>query len=156
VPRRSHISVLFAAVFVVLAVAPSAFGGGRTSAQASLLRAVNAARAAHGLRPLRLDAALDRAAGAHSAEMLRGNDFSHGDFAGRMASFHLAGSLGENLAWATGSAANARLIVHMWLTSAEHRANLLRPSFHRIGLGLARGTFLGQGNATVVTADFSS
>jgi len=148
--------VLFAAVFVLLAVAPSAFGGGRTSAQASLLQAVNAARAAHGLRPLRLDAALDRAAGAHSAEMLRGNDFSHGDFAGRMASFHLAGSLGENLAWATGSAANARLIVHMWLTSAEHRANLLRPGFHRIGLGFARGTFLGQGNATVVTADFGS
>jgi len=88
--------------------------------------------------------------------MLRDNTFSHGDFAGRMASFHLGGSLGENLAWATGSAATARLIVRMWLTSAEHRANLLRPSFHRIGLGLARGPFLGQGNATVVTADFSS
>jgi uncharacterized protein YkwD len=88
--------------------------------------------------------------------MLRGNTFSHGDFAGRMASFHLAGSLGENLAWATGSAASARLIVRMWLTSAEHRANLLRPGYHRVGLGFAHGTFLGQGGATVVTADFGS
>ena len=140
----------------MFAAAPAALGAGQTSMQASLLQAVNAARASHGLRPLRLDAGLDRAAVAHSSEMLRDNTFSHGDFAGRMASFHLGGSLGENLAWASGSAASARVFVRMWLTSAEHRANLLRPGFHRIGLGLARGTFQGQGGATIVTADFSS
>ena len=117
---------------------------------------MNAARAAHGLQPLHLDAGLGRAAGAHSSEMLRGNTFSHGDFAGRMAAFHLAGSLGENLAWGTGSAGSARSIVRMWLASPGHRANLLRPGFRRVGLGLAHGTFLGWGGATVVTADFGS
>ena len=40
--------------------------------------------------------------------MLRGNTFGPSDFAGRMASFHLVGSLGENLAWGTGSPASAR------------------------------------------------
>jgi uncharacterized protein YkwD len=154
--RKNHILVLFAAGFLVFAAAPSALGAGRASTQASLLQAMNSTRAAHGLRPLRLDATLDRAADAHSSEMLRGNSFSHGDFAGRMAAFHLAGSFGENLAWGTGSAGSAGSIVRMWLASPEHRANLLRPGFRRIGLGLAHGTFLGQGGATVVTADFGS
>jgi uncharacterized protein YkwD len=117
---------------------------------------MNSARAAHGLGPLRFDAGLDRAAAAHTAEMLRGNTFSHGDFAGRMAAFHLAGSLGENLAWGTGSAGSARSIVRMWLASPSHRANLLSAGFRRIGLGLAQGAFQGYGGATVVTADFGS
>jgi uncharacterized protein YkwD len=154
--RKNHISVLFVAVFLVFAAAPSALGAGRTSAQASLLQAMNAARASHGLRPLRLDAGLAHAAGAHSSEMLRANTFSHGDFAGRMAAFHLVGSFGENLAWGTGTAGSAGSIVRMWLASPEHRANLLRPGFRRLGLGLAHGTFLGWGGATVVTADFGS
>jgi uncharacterized protein YkwD len=155
--RKHHISVLFAAVFLVFAAAtPSALGAGRASAQASLLQAMNAARAAHGLRPLRLDLRLDHAAGAHTSEMLHANTFSHGDFAGRMAAFHLGGGLGENLAWGSGSAGSARSVVRMWLASPAHRANLLRPGFHRLGLGLAHGTFLGVGHATVVTADFGT
>ena len=42
-----------------------------------------------------------------------------------------------------------------WLASPEHRANLLRPGYARIGIGLVRGSFLGNGGATVVTADFA-
>ena len=141
---------------LAFAAAPAALAAGHTTAQASLLQAVNAARAANGVQPLRLDAGLDRAAGFHTAEMVRGNYFAHGDFAGRMAAFHLTGTLGENLAWASGGTGTARTIVRMWLQSPEHRANLLRPSFRRIGLGLARGTFLGWSGATVVTADFGS
>ncbi len=148
--------MLFVTVLLVFAAAPSALGARHSSAQASLLQAMNAARATHGLRPLRLDAGLNHAAGAHSAEMLRGNTFSHGDFAGRMAAFHVAGSLGENLAWGSGSTGSARSVVRMWLASPTHRANLLRPAFRRLGLGLAHGTFLGHGSATVVTADFGS
>jgi uncharacterized protein YkwD len=154
--RKNHVSVLFAAISLAFAAAPSALAASHSSAQASLLQAMNSARAAHGLRPLRFDGGLDRAAAAHTAEMLRGNTFSHGDFARRMAAFHLAGSLGENLAWGTGPAGSARSIVRMWLASPSHRANLLRPGFRRIGLGLAHGTFEGYGGATVVTADFGS
>jgi uncharacterized protein YkwD len=44
----------------------------------------------------------------------------------------------------------------MWLASPGHRANLLRPGFRRLGLGIATGSFPGQAGATVVTADFGS
>jgi uncharacterized protein YkwD len=153
--RKRQILLLFAAIFFVFAT-PTAFGARQAATQAGVLHAINAARTANGLLPLRLDAGLDRAAAAHTAEMLRGNYFAHGDFAGRMAAFHLGGTLGENLAWGSGSLGSPRSIVHMWLVSPEHRANLLRPGFRRLGLGLGRGTFQGQGAATVVTADFGS
>jgi uncharacterized protein YkwD len=44
--------------------------------------------------------------------------------------------------------------VAAWLASPEHRANLLRPSFRRVGLGDLAGTFQGYPGAQVVTADF--
>jgi uncharacterized protein YkwD len=121
-----------------------------------LLEAVNAARVSHGVAPLRLDAALGRAAEAHTLDMLRGDYFAHGDFYSRMVAFHLHGTLGENLAWGSGSYSAAQAIVHMWLTSPEHRANLLRRGFHRVGLGIAQGSFQGAAGATIVTADFGS
>jgi len=132
----------------------AAGAGAKASTSASLLRVVNATRVAHHLRPLRLDTGLQRAARAHTGEMLRGDYFSHGDFYGRMVRFHLTGSLGENLAWGSGSYASARSIVRMWLASPAHRANLLRPGYSRIGLGVASGSFQGAAGATVVTADF--
>jgi uncharacterized protein YkwD len=115
---------------------------------------VNAARASHHLAPLHLDASLARAARAHTTEMLRGNVFSHGDFYGRMVAFHLSGILGENLAWGSGSYGEAQSIVQEWLASPPHRANLLRPGYRRLGLGLATGSFQGTPDATIVTADF--
>jgi uncharacterized protein YkwD len=62
---------------------------------------------------------------------------------------------GENLAWATGSDARARVIVRTWLASPGHRANVLRPGWQRLGIGAAVGEFLGYPSATVVTADFA-
>jgi uncharacterized protein YkwD len=88
--------------------------------------------------------------------MLRNNYFAHGDFHGRMVAFHVSGAVaGENLAWGTGAYGRAHTIVAEWLASPEHRANLLRPGFTRIGIGLVRGSFLGSGGATIVTADFA-
>lgn len=154
--RKHHLCGVFAAIFLAIAVTPDALGASRTGTQADFLGAVNATRAAHGLRPLRLDAGLVRAARAHTLDMLHGGYFAHGDFYARMAAFHLRGTLGENLAWGSGSYGRAQAIVQLWLASPEHRANLLRPSFHRIGFGIARGTFQGAAAATVVTADFGS
>jgi uncharacterized protein YkwD len=154
--RLKHIFAGSAAGFVLFALASGALAAPAQSAAASLLQAVNATRAAHGLRPVRLDGQLRSAARAHSLEMLRGNYFAHGDFHGRMVAFRVSGSVaGENLAWGTGGYAGARTIVREWLASPEHRANLLRPGFTRIGIGLVRGTFLGSGGATIVTADFA-
>jgi uncharacterized protein YkwD len=139
----------------VLAVAPAA-GARSTSAESALLGQLNAVRAAHGLVPLRVDARLVRAARFHSREMIADGAFEHGAFAARMARFRVTGSLArENLAWGTGARGTARGVVTAWLASPEHRANLLRPSFRRIGIGDLTGAFQGHAGARVITADFA-
>jgi uncharacterized protein YkwD len=154
--RKKHILVLFATVFVLSTLVPGAFAARKTSATLSLLKAMNAARAAHGLRPLRLDTTLRAAARSHSVDMLRGNYFAHGDFRDRMIAFHLKASIaGENLAWGSGNYGTAQTIVQEWLASPEHRANLLRRSFSRIGIGIVHGSFQGTAGAAIVTADFA-
>ena len=117
---------------------------------------MNRVRAQHGLGALRFDSHLQRAARAHSREMVASNTFSHGAFGSRMLQFAVTGSVaGENLAWGTGSRGTPRGIVASWLASPEHRANLLRPSFVRVGVGDLRSSFLGHRGAQVVTADFA-
>ena len=145
--------MVFAAGFLLFAA--SAPAGGMSTEQ-SLLAAMNAARAAHGLGPLQLDATLVRAARAHSTDMLRNHFFAHGHFGGRMLAFHVAGPFeGENLAWGAGTLSTPESIVAEWLASPEHRANLLRHIYSRVGLGIVHGTFHGSANAIVVTADFA-
>jgi len=117
---------------------------------------MNRVRAQHGLHALRLDTHLQRAAVAHSREMIATDVFAHGAFARRMLRFDVRGRIaGENLAWGTGDASTAHAIVAAWLASPEHRANLLRPSFMRIGVGDLIGRFQGYGAARVVTTDFA-
>jgi uncharacterized protein YkwD len=152
---KSHICTVLVVGLVAFAIgAQAAAAAPKRSAELTLLQTVNATRAAHGLRPLRLDARLGKAARSWSATLLRTNSFTHGDFAGRMATFGISGLAGENLAWGSGSFAAPRSVVAMWLASPGHRANLLKPSYRRIGLGIVRGTFQGYGGATVVAADF--
>lgn len=154
--KRNHIYTTFAALFCAIALVPAAGAATRSTAAADLLHAVNQTRTAHGLRPLALDTHLVRAARSHSTAMLRDNVFTHGDFHGRMVAFHVAGpTAGENLAWGNGGFAQPTAIIREWLASPEHRANLLRPGWTRIGIGVARGTFLGSGGSSVVTADFA-
>jgi uncharacterized protein YkwD len=154
--RKTQILIAFAAGFCALLTATGALAQTHSTAEISLLRAVNTTRTAHGLRPLSLDATLTRAARAHSTEMLQGGYFAHGNFHGRMVAFHVRGPFaGENLAWGTGTYASPSTVISEWLRSPEHRANLLRPGFTRIGIGTTQGTFLGSGSATVMTADFA-
>jgi uncharacterized protein YkwD len=154
--RINHIFGVFAAVFLLLGVAPAALAGPTRSSEASVLAAVNAARTANGLQPLRLDLTLRSAARSHSADMLHRNYFAHGAFAGRMAAFHVQGrQAGENLAWGSGPYGRAGAMISEWLASPEHRANLLSPVYSRVGIGLVRGSFQGTAGATVVTADFA-
>jgi uncharacterized protein YkwD len=127
-----------------------------TLAEAALIRAINAERTPRGLVPLRVDPRLEQAARAKSSEMLRTGTFAHGDVRARLVRFGARGpTYGENLAWASGSSATATRIVRMWMESPGHRANILRGSFTRIGLGRRVGPFAGYGSAAVVTADFA-
>jgi uncharacterized protein YkwD len=144
------------AALLVLILTTTTAAAGLTRAESRLLRDLNRVRTAHGLAPLRYDPHLQRAARAHSHDMLVSQIFQHGAFGIRMAQFDVKGTLiGENLAWGNGPFGSATGIVRAWLLSPEHRANLLRPGFTRIGIGDLVGAFLGYNRAHVVTADFA-
>ena len=148
---------LFAAA---LALVPAANAGSQTTTlsqnERALLTAVNDVRASHGLRALRVDATLVRAARSYSAHMIRTGTFTHGAMGARLARAGARGPVyGENLAWGVGASAGARTIVRSWMASPGHRANMLRRGWTRIGLGALRGSFQGYSGATVVTADFA-
>ena len=154
-PISKYILVAFAACFCLFAAVSPASARPLSTAEARLLAAVNQTRAAHGLRPVHYDATLERAARAHSAEMLNQGYFAHGAFAQRLEAYGARGpQIGENLAWGSGRLAAPASVVDRWLASPEHRANLLRPGFDRIGIGALSGSFQGANGALVITADF--
>jgi uncharacterized protein YkwD len=142
--------------FAALLLLPAAASAGISHHERALLAEMNRVRVQHGLGRLHVDTHLERAARAHTREMLATGAFQHGAFGSRMLQFDVTGHLaGENLAWGTGARGTARGIVAAWLASPEHRANLLRPSFTRVGIGELAGAFEGVGGATVVTSDFA-
>ena len=135
-----------------------------------MLSEINDLRVARGLVPLRTQATLARAAGAHSVEMVRLGYFGHDSadgtgFRSRIVSFYPRRTLGagwragENLAWQEG-APTASSLVDRWLASPSHRANLFEPRFREVGISAARsahapGVYGGR-TVTVVTADFGA
>ena len=74
---------LFLLCALVALVIPISAGAGLNTQESSLLREMNRVRTAHNLPALQYDAHLQRAASAHSREMLESNTFSHGAFGSR-------------------------------------------------------------------------
>ena len=119
-----------------------------TPGESAIVRAMNAVRAANGLRPLRTGTALTRAARAHSVDMVRRNYFDHGAFVQRLRRFGVRMPyIGENLAYGA-EGVSAQAVVQMWMASPGHRRNLLDRGFQRVGVGLAGSS------RRLVTADF--
>jgi uncharacterized protein YkwD len=110
---------------------------------------INRRRATHGVRPLRVNGPLMRAARGHSIDMVGRGYFSHDTPQGvspftRMlhagyAAKRRACALGENIAAATGPFSTPASIVRMWMNSPGHRANILSPTYRDTGLGVAYG-----------------
>ena len=154
-------------VFSLLAIGLAAPGAADAAVQASagttlskvertLLQVMNEARTARGLPRLRVDTRLQKAARAHSRDMIRRGYFAHGAFGRRLDRFGVRGSImAENLAASTGRQLRVRQIVRQWLRSPGHRANLLGPSFRRVGIGAVPGRLPGMGRVRVITADFA-
>jgi uncharacterized protein YkwD len=108
----------------------------------------NRARAARGLRRLRRNARLTRAATGHSRRMVRAHFFSHVTPSGarvsqrtRRAGYARRRSfvVGENLGWGTGARATPRRIFRAWMGSPAHRMHILDGSYRSIGIGVVRG-----------------
>ena len=147
------LSTLLVLMFAATAPAAEAAGSRVDSGERAVVRAINRARAAHGLRGLRSHRRLARAADVHTRSMLRSNYFSHGAFSSRVRRYVSFRRIGETIAMTTRC--SARTVVRMWLNSPPHRAVLLSGGFRRIGVGRRKGR-LGATRACVVTADFGS
>jgi uncharacterized protein YkwD len=134
--------------------------------RATTLCLLNAQRAAHGVGPLRLDSRLSRASRGHSRDMAANRYFAHESRDGARFSARIARtgwmsgrsrwSVGENLAWGSGTLATPRSIVSAWMHSAGHRANILNGGFHVIGIGAARRAPVAASSGATYTTDFGS
>jgi uncharacterized protein YkwD len=117
--------------------------------RAATLCLMNAERTARGLGRLQSEALLGRVAAGYARQMVRGQFFDHTSPAGSTmlarikATSYLrdvtSWSVGENLAWGTGTLATPRAMVRAWMQSAEHRANLLDRHFADVGIGVTAG-----------------
>lgn len=132
----------------------------------SALCLINQQRTAHGLKPLKLNRRLSKAASAHARDMNARGYFSHdteggGTFVDRI---RKAGyvppqsfpSLGEDLAWGSGTLGTPQAIVEGWMNSPEHRANILCPKFHDAGMGVAFGDPGAGEDGVTYALDFGS
>ena len=139
-----------------------------TPAERMMLDLINAEREAAGLDPLRLEQRLNESSEAHSDWMLRADEFDHvgqgGTSAGermREAGFPFEGAWtwGENIALqsergAPGLADDVADLHRSLMDSPGHRANILKPQFEVIGIGIERGEYKGF-DAVVVTQNFA-
>lgn len=136
------------------------------SLERGVLADINAVRTQHHLVPLRLSSPLTTAALVHTRQMAAGGYFAHESpdgsaFSQRIQQFYSSGpwsywSVGENLLWSTH--VDAQQALELWLSSPEHRANLLRPRWREIGVAALRvsgapGAFHGL-DVTIMTTDF--
>jgi uncharacterized protein YkwD len=149
----SALTTLVVLSFATAAPAAQAASARIDGGERAVVRAINRARHAHGLRGLRSHRRLARAADAHTRSMLRANYFSHGAFSQRVRSYVSFRRIGETIAMRTRC--SARKVVRMWLNSPPHRAVLLSRGFRRVGVGRRKG-LLGATRACLVTADFAS
>ena len=126
-----------------------------TRIEKETLRLINVARADKGLKPVRLDLRLWRAARHHTGDMLRRGYFAHGATTQRLSRYiRSAGVVGETLAWGSGIYRTPASTVQSWLESPSHRRLLLDPDFRFVGVGSRGGPFQGERWARVYTADF--
>ena len=118
-----------------------------SGAEPAMVAAVNRARVARGLRPLRGSRSLNRSAHRYAAWMLRRDYFGH---LSRIRASSRFRRLGETLALHFGRRARVRRTVRRWLRSPAHRSLLLSGRFRALGAGRAVGSYRGRRATTWV------
>ncbi|WP_142415693.1 CAP domain-containing protein [Hathewaya massiliensis] len=109
--------------------------------QQEVLNLVNAERAKAGLKPLKLNAELNKVATLKSQDMATKNYFSHtsptyGSPFDMMSKFGISyRTAGENIAMGQRTPSE---VMNGWMNSAGHRANILNGSFTDLGVGIAK------------------
>ncbi len=142
---RSSLVVLVVALFVpAVGAATTPASAAVPSFESSLLSLTNADRARAGLAPLQSSSTLVGIARSWSDHMAATGQLGHDpSLASKVSGWS---SLGENVAMAY-SASQAETL---FMSSAGHRANILQPSFNRVGIGVTRAA----SGAYWITVDF--
>lgn len=103
-----------------------------------VIRLVNEIRVQNGLKPLTSDWQLSRVARYKSQDMKDNNYFSHTSPV-YGSPFQMMKSFGLSYRTAAENIAKGQLtpqaVVNAWMNSSGHRANILNPSFTKIGVG---------------------
>ena len=113
----------------------------------------NDARVSNNRVPLSVSMLLTKAAQNKADDMVSKGYFSHAGPDGAMPWVWIDGVgyqyeyAGENLAV---NFIDSDKLVEAWLASPEHRANILKPSYTEIGIGMATGTYQGREAVFVV------
>jgi uncharacterized protein YkwD len=124
----------------------------------------NEIRAQRHLPTLRSNKRLRKAAVGHSRDMVSNYYFEHTTPKGvtmvdRILRAHYVRgdegwSLGENLAWGTGTYGTPRGAVDAWMASSGHRENILRRAYRDVGIGVVLGVPGSDGAGATYTLDF--
>lgn len=121
---------------------------GAAAAREVTLCLLNRERTRRGLPALRENSLLSAASLEHSQDMVRRDYFDHTTPDGRTVGTRLralgyargvSASSGENIAYGFGVKSTPASIVRIWMDSPPHRADILRPTFTEIGIGIAMG-----------------
>ena len=163
--KRLALCIVLAA-FAALTVVPaaSAKAVSLTRPEKQLLALVNHVRVQHGLPRVAAVATLERAARAHSREMVRRDYFSHSSFNGQSFMTRLmrfgystsgcrSWSVCEDIAYGWQASGTPQAIFSAWMHSPPHRAVILTKSFRNVGIGRAQGTFKGISDIVIYTLD---
>jgi uncharacterized protein YkwD len=157
------ITIALLAMFVFAPVA-SARTVRLTRPEKQLLTLINKQRARHGLKALRVNGKLERAARSHSREMIDKDYFAHNSASGEMWSkriirfgYRQSGctywTAGENIAKGVLTGGTPKAIFKAWLSSPAHKQVMLCKKFRDVGLGRAKGDYSGTTGTIVFTLD---
>ncbi|CAN5678958.1 hypothetical protein BH24ACT22_BH24ACT22_18940 [soil metagenome] len=127
----------------------------------------NRIRRSHNLRTFCVHSKLQKAARAHSRDMIRRDYFSHdtkgrGGFDERLKRFGYTPrgykyyTVGENIAGGNGPYGEPGKIMRGWMKSSGHRRNILNGKFRQIGIRTYTGTYKRHKGWTMYTADFGT
>jgi len=109
----------------------------------SMLKQINAARAANGAPPVKLSRSLTSACRSYARKMARTGRFRHA-----------RNARGKEILAFTRGQTRMRWVIKAWLRSPVHRRVLIGKNFRRVGIGTKRGR-VGGGRATVWVVRFS-
>lgn len=126
-----------------------------------MLRLHNKKRADRGLPRFCVHPALQKAARAHSKDMIERDYFSHGTKGRNESACERIRRFGyrwrycaENIAWGSGSKGEPGPIFRSWMKSSGHRTNILNRRYREIGIGAYKGNYKGIKGVTMWTANF--